>query len=149
MSSKNIIFIVLILAVFYMLFIVPQRRNQKNRQNMMKQLGPGAKVLTSGGLYGHVVAINGDVLVVRVADGVDIEFDQRAIIRVVEGAPEHSSYLTGGVDDESEAYDDDEAYDEDDAVSEDEEFEQADAEETADTEADHDTADRNARHSAE
>lgn len=87
MKSQSIIFIVLILVIFYVLFIVPQRRQQKNRQTMVNKLGPGAKVLTSGGIYGEIVSVEGDVLLVRIAEDVEIELDQRAIIRVVAEAP--------------------------------------------------------------
>lgn len=86
MKSQSIIFIVLILVVFYALFIVPQRRQQKNKQKMMQKLGPGAKVLTSGGIYGQIVSVEGEVLILRIADDVEIEIDQRAVIRVVEAA---------------------------------------------------------------
>ncbi|WDL96183.1 preprotein translocase subunit YajC [Alicyclobacillus sp. ALC3] len=87
MKTQSILFIVLIVVVFYVLFMLPQRRQQKNRQTMMNKLGPGAKVLTSGGIYGEIVSVEGDVLLVRIAEDVEIELDQRAIIRVVEEAP--------------------------------------------------------------
>ncbi|SFU78624.1 preprotein translocase subunit YajC [Alicyclobacillus macrosporangiidus] len=86
--TQNIILLVVMLVVFYALLIVPQRRQQKQRQNMMKQLGPGAKILTTAGIFGRVVQVNDDVLVVNIADGVDIQLDSRAVLRVVEPAPQ-------------------------------------------------------------
>ncbi|MCL6548918.1 MAG: preprotein translocase subunit YajC [Alicyclobacillus sp.] len=75
------------IAVFYFLLIVPQRRQQKQRSAMMAQLGPGAKVLTSSGIYGHVVNVRNDILRVRIAPDVEVEMDNRAVVRVVEPAP--------------------------------------------------------------
>ncbi|MCL6597663.1 MAG: preprotein translocase subunit YajC [Alicyclobacillus macrosporangiidus] len=86
--TQNIILLVVMLVVFYALLILPQRRQQKQRQNMMKQLGPGAKILTTAGIFGRVVQVNDDVLVVNIADGVDIQLDSRAVLRVVEPAPQ-------------------------------------------------------------
>lgn len=76
------------LAVFYFLFIVPNRRQQKNRQQMMQRLGPGAKVLTAGGMYAQIVEVHGDIIVAKIAAEVEIELDSRSIVRVVEPAPE-------------------------------------------------------------
>ncbi|GMA51937.1 hypothetical protein GCM10025857_32940 [Alicyclobacillus contaminans] len=84
----NVILIVVMLVVFYALLILPQRRQQKQRQQMMKSLGPGARILTTSGIYGRVTSVQDDVLRVQVAEGVDMEFDPRAVMRVVEPAPE-------------------------------------------------------------
>ncbi|MCL6516511.1 preprotein translocase subunit YajC [Alicyclobacillus sp.] len=86
--TQNIILLVVMLVVFYALLILPQRRQQKQRQTMMKQLGPGAKILTTSGIFGRVVQVQDDVLVVNIADGVDIQLDSRAVLRVVEPAPQ-------------------------------------------------------------
>ncbi|MBX5436986.1 MAG: preprotein translocase subunit YajC [Alicyclobacillaceae bacterium] len=86
-SIGNIILIIAMLAVFYFLLIVPQRRQQKQRSAMMQQLGPGAKILTTSGIYGQVVTVQNDVLRVRIAPKVEVEMDNRAVLRVVEPAP--------------------------------------------------------------
>lgn len=83
-GSSSILFLILLIVVFYVLILLPQRRQQKNRAEMMKKLGPGARVMTAAGLYGEIVAMRGDIAVIRIADGVDVEMDQRAIVRVIE-----------------------------------------------------------------
>lgn len=83
-GSSSILFLILLIVVFYVLILLPQRRQQKSRAEMMKKLGPGARVMTAAGLYGEIVAMQGDIAIVRIADGVDVEMDQRAIVRVVE-----------------------------------------------------------------
>jgi preprotein translocase subunit YajC len=86
-NYSSILLIVVMLAVFYALLILPQRRQQKQRQAMMAQLGPGAKILTAGGIYGEVVHVENDILLVRVARDVELEVDNRAVIRVISPAP--------------------------------------------------------------
>ncbi len=84
MGTANIVLLLVMLVVFYALMIVPQRRQQKQRAAMMQQLGPGAKILTSSGIFGRVVNVQDDILRVEVAKGVEIEMDSRAVLRVVE-----------------------------------------------------------------
>ena len=50
-----IVMMVAIFAIFYFLLIMPQQRKQKKWQEMLKQVKPGDKVITSGGLKGRPV----------------------------------------------------------------------------------------------
>ncbi len=91
MKSGNLILIVVMLVVLYVLLILPQRRQQKQRNNMMQQLGPGAKILTAGGMYATVTAMTDTGVRAVIADGVEVDFDNRAVVRVVQGAPASDS----------------------------------------------------------
>lgn len=88
MKASNILLLVVVLGVFYALLILPQRRQQKQRTTMMQQLGPGARVLTAGGIYATVVAVHNEGITATIADGIDVELDNRAILRVVSPASE-------------------------------------------------------------
>ena len=55
---------------------------------MMTQLGPGARILTTSGIYGQVKSMRDDVMVVQVASDVELEMDSRAVLRVVEPSPQ-------------------------------------------------------------
>jgi preprotein translocase subunit YajC len=83
----NILLIVIVLAVFYALMILPQRKQAKQRTAMMKQLGVGARVVTTSGMYGDVAEVTDDRVYVLIAPDVEVELDPRAILRVVEAAP--------------------------------------------------------------
>lgn len=83
MSLGNILLIVVILGVFYALMILPQRRQQKNRANMMKQLQSGSRVVTTAGIYGEVVEMGDNTLQVEIAPGTVVEMDLRAVVRVL------------------------------------------------------------------
>lgn len=135
MKGGSLLFLVILVIVFYFLMIVPQRRQQKKKAEMMKQLGPGAKVMTASGIYAEVVEIHDDIIVARVAPDVEIEMDARAVTRVVsEGTSydeDEEAHELGAPDDEDGEYAEesaDEEHDEDvdddaDEVSEDHEDE--------------------------
>jgi preprotein translocase subunit YajC len=87
MGIQNIVLLVILLGVFYALMILPQRKQQKARQLMREQLVPGAKILTHSGIFGQVVEVRDDVMVVELARDVEVEMDTRAVLRIVEQAP--------------------------------------------------------------
>ncbi|GEO27126.1 hypothetical protein AAC03nite_29110 [Alicyclobacillus acidoterrestris] len=87
MHGNSLIFLVILVIVFYFLMILPQRRNQKKKAQMMRELAPGTKIMTASGIYAEVAEVHGDILVARVAEGVEIEMDTRAVVRVVSEAP--------------------------------------------------------------
>lgn len=60
--------IVLIIGVFYFLLIRPQQKKQKEHQAMLGSLKKGDPVVTSGGLYGRIVEIEGDKAVVDLGE---------------------------------------------------------------------------------
>ena len=51
---------VFVFAIFYFLLIAPMRKRQKALQAMIAALKKGDKVVTNGGLYGEVAAVQED-----------------------------------------------------------------------------------------
>ena len=53
--------LILIFGIFYLLLIRPQQKHQKQaqmeRDALLNALKPGDKVITSGGIYGTIVAV--------------------------------------------------------------------------------------------
>ena len=72
---------ILIIFIFYFLLLRPQQKKQRRHQEMLNRLKKGDKVVTSGGMHGVVVGINDkkDIVVLRVAENVKIEFQKSAI----------------------------------------------------------------------
>jgi preprotein translocase subunit YajC len=64
-----IIFIVVIFGIFYLLMIRPQRRRQKEHQEMMQSLQRGDKVITAGGIYGTIDSLSDDSVVIKTEGG--------------------------------------------------------------------------------
>ena len=53
---------VILIAVFYFLLIRPQQKRAKQHKAMLEALKKGDQVLTTGGLVGRIVDIDGDIL---------------------------------------------------------------------------------------
>ena len=63
----------LLMAAMWFLMIAPQRKKQKEHAKMLAALKSGDEVLTSGGIYGTVVTVREDRLVVRIGDSTKVE----------------------------------------------------------------------------
>ncbi len=65
--------LLIIMVIFYVLLILPAQRRQKKTQQMLGALKNGDKVVTSGGLFGTIVGIEGDSIQLRIADQVKVK----------------------------------------------------------------------------
>jgi preprotein translocase subunit YajC len=71
---------VLIFGIFYFLLILPQQRQRRKVQNMLANLKTGDRVITSGGIYGTIVAFrDANVIQLQVASQVKIDVARSAI----------------------------------------------------------------------
>jgi len=69
----GIIPIILIIGVFYFLMIMPQQKKIKKHQNMLKSLTKGDEIVTEGGMYGTVIGMKDNVVVIKIATVKDEE----------------------------------------------------------------------------
>jgi preprotein translocase subunit YajC len=74
---------ILVFLIFYFLIIWPARKRQRRHREMVEQLQPGDKVITSGGIYGTVMGIRGDRIELKVASNVKIEIAKNAIAGIL------------------------------------------------------------------
>jgi len=80
-GSAPILMMVAIFAIFYVLLILPQQRKQKKWQAMLKEIKPGDRVVTSGGLTGVIMSVKDDAVVLRVPpDNIKIEVARSSIV---------------------------------------------------------------------
>jgi preprotein translocase subunit YajC len=76
-----IVMMVAIFAIFYFLLIMPQQRRQKKWAEMLKQIKPGDKVVTSGGLTGVIMSAKDDIIVLRVPpDNLKLEVARSSVV---------------------------------------------------------------------
>jgi preprotein translocase subunit YajC len=75
--------LILLVVVFYFLLIRPQRRRQQEQLQMQNSLTPGARVMTTTGLFGTVIDLDNDDVVLEVAPGVQTRWIKASIGRVV------------------------------------------------------------------
>ena len=80
----NLLPIVAIFVIFYFILIRPQQKKQKEHRNMISELNRGDKIVTNGGLYGKVVDVKENVLVIKIADDVKVELVKTAVATVLE-----------------------------------------------------------------
>jgi len=86
-KSPNLLPILIIVVLFvllYMTMIRPQRNRQRQAQQMQSTVEPGAKIRTTAGIYGTVIAVEDGDVVVEVAPGVNIRMLRRAVMEVVQ-----------------------------------------------------------------
>ena len=63
---------------------MPMRRQQKRQKEMVAALQNGQTVLTSGGIIGTIVSVDGDTLVLRIKpDNVKLQVARSAVTSVV------------------------------------------------------------------
>ena len=79
--------ILLIFGIFYFLLFLPMQKQRKQQQKMLTSLQNGNTVVTSGGIVGTIVTIDGDdTLVLRVKpDNIKIQVARSAVSSVVSG----------------------------------------------------------------
>jgi preprotein translocase subunit YajC len=75
--------LILIFVVFYFLLIRPQQKKAKQHQEMLGKLKKNDEVMTSGGIYGKVVALTDNVVTLEVAPNVRIRVNRPQISTVV------------------------------------------------------------------
>jgi preprotein translocase subunit YajC len=79
-------FLIVLLAMFgfmWFLLIRPQRAQQRKHAEMLGTIKPGDEVVTSGGIYGEVVELDDERVMLEVDDDVRIAVARRAITTVV------------------------------------------------------------------
>lgn len=72
----------LVFGVFWFLMVMPQRKQQKQRQAMLSNLKKGDKIVTIGGIHGEIVELDDEDIKLRVADKTEIKFTRNAVARV-------------------------------------------------------------------
>lgn len=82
MSSGGFIVLLLILGGVWVLFVLPTRRKQRSHAEMQDSVAVGDEIITAGGLHATVQEVDDDRLEVRLAPGVVVTLDRRAVAAV-------------------------------------------------------------------
>ncbi len=84
-GSLSVLFpLLLMFGVFYFLLIRPQQKKTRTHQDMLKSLKVGDRVVTTGGLYGTIVAGGDQIIKLEIADKVRVEVGRTYIAGKVE-----------------------------------------------------------------
>ncbi|MGB9764524.1 MAG: preprotein translocase subunit YajC [Candidatus Saccharicenans sp.] len=70
---------ILVFVIFYLLIILPQRKKQKQHQQMVENLRPGDRIITSGGIFGTVMDVHPDRIELKIAANVKVDILKSAV----------------------------------------------------------------------
>jgi preprotein translocase subunit YajC len=72
---------IFIFVIFYFLLIAPMRKKQRKTQEMLAKLKKGDEVITGGGIFGRIAAMDEErgFVVLQIADNVKIKVLRSAI----------------------------------------------------------------------
>jgi preprotein translocase subunit YajC len=84
----GVIFLVVMLLIAWLLVIMPQQRRVRAHQAVVNDLHEGDEVMTTSGILGRINSIDGDLLRLEVAPGIELRVVKGAIARRT--PPEHS-----------------------------------------------------------
>jgi preprotein translocase subunit YajC len=73
----------LILVFFWLIIVRPARNRQRSQAQLMSNLTPGQKVMTTSGLFATVVGIEDDALVLETSPGVTSRWAKAAVSRII------------------------------------------------------------------
>lgn len=74
-----IVFLVLIFGLFYFILIRPQRKRQKEHQQLVQELRRGDKVITAGGIYGVIESTSEESIVIKVESGTTMRVARNSV----------------------------------------------------------------------
>jgi preprotein translocase subunit YajC len=69
--------------IFYFLIYRPQKKRQKAREELVKQVEKGDKVITSHGIHGTVAQVEDTTVLLQVSDNTKIRIEKHALGTVV------------------------------------------------------------------
>ena len=80
----TMLYVVVIIGFFYFFLIRPQRKEQKDKQNMLNALAVGDSVLTTAGFYGVVIDMTEDTVIVEFGNNKNcrIPMQKAAIVQI-------------------------------------------------------------------
>ncbi|MDH4157064.1 MAG: preprotein translocase subunit YajC [candidate division Zixibacteria bacterium] len=85
-GTVTLIWFGLIFVIMYLLLIRPQRKKQKEHQALLSDLKKGDKVVTSGGMFGTIFAIDEDRnrVIIKINENTKLEFLKSSIAAKVD-----------------------------------------------------------------
>ncbi len=95
MNGGFLILIMIAFLFFYVLVIRPQRRRQTDQVTMQETLDIGDEIVTAGGMYGTVAAVDEDEVGVEIASGVVVRVARRAVAAVIPPPDEETGEEAG------------------------------------------------------
>ena len=81
---SGLLILALLFGIFWFVLIRPQRARAREQQELIASLEPGDEIVTTGGIYGVITEVDGEVLRVEIADGLVVRTARNAVAGIVE-----------------------------------------------------------------
>lgn len=78
-SLMSLMPMVIIFVIFYFFLIRPQLKRQRQVEEMISNLKKGDKVVAAGGIYGLINKIDGEMVLLEVAEGIKISVTKSSV----------------------------------------------------------------------
>lgn len=78
----SLLYIVALFAILYFMMIRPQKQRQKQHEEMINNLKVDDRVITLGGLYGTIIKIKDDYIILKVAENVRLKYQKNAVAQL-------------------------------------------------------------------
>jgi len=75
----SLIPILLMFVIFYFILIRPQQKQARKHQDFIRNLKPGDRVVTTGGLHGTVTGMTDTTITLEIADKVRVKVTRSAV----------------------------------------------------------------------
>ena len=75
--------ILLMVVIFYFLLYRPQKKQHKQRNELLNSLKKGQKAVTIGGIYGEITSVSEDFVTLQIAEKTEIKLTRSGIARVL------------------------------------------------------------------
>jgi preprotein translocase subunit YajC len=79
-SYGMIIFLVAVFAIMYFLMIRPRQRQQREHEEMTRELRSGDRVIIAGGIYGQIDSVAEDTIILKLESGATMRVARTSIL---------------------------------------------------------------------
>lgn len=83
-SIVFIAFLLLCTAIYYILSYKSVQKSKKYYEDLHLNLKVGKRIEFCGGIYGRIIAIDGDILEVSISEGINMEISRYVVTKIMD-----------------------------------------------------------------
>ena len=83
-AITSLVPLVIMFGIFYFLLIRPQQKKAKEHKALLEALKKGDQVVTAGGMHGKISAVEDNVVIIEVANNVNIKFNKAHVAAIID-----------------------------------------------------------------
>lgn len=82
-TTVSILYMVGLFAILWFFLVRPQQQRQKKHAQMVASLKVNDRIITAGGIYGTILKVKEDSLIVKISENVRIELMRSAVSQLI------------------------------------------------------------------